>query len=74
VDVVVEERRSGEFAGIEIKLTSTPTARHAQHLVRLRDRLAHHFSVGLVIHAGTQTLPLGERLWAVPVSALWRSD
>jgi predicted AAA+ superfamily ATPase len=74
VDVVVEERRSGEVAGVEIKLTSTPTVRHAQQLVRLRERLGQRFSVGLVIHAGTQTLPLGERLWAVPVSALWRSD
>jgi hypothetical protein len=32
------------------------------------------FATGLVIHAGSQALPLGDRLWAVPVSALWRSD
>jgi hypothetical protein len=32
------------------------------------------FTTGLVIHFGSQTLPLGERLQAVPVSALWRSD
>ncbi|HEX6076781.1 MAG TPA: ATP-binding protein [Micromonosporaceae bacterium] len=74
VDVVVEERRSGEVAGIEIKLTSTPSVRHAQQLAMLRDRLGQRFRVGLVIHAGAQMLPLGERLWAVPVSAIWRSD
>jgi hypothetical protein len=33
-----------------------------------------HNTVGLVVHAGRQMLPLGERLWAVPVAALWRDD
>jgi uncharacterized protein len=74
VDLIVEDRRTSELAGIEIKLTSTPTARHAKHLAMLRDKLGSTFTTGLVIHAGSQTLPLGERLWAVPVSALWRSD
>jgi hypothetical protein len=43
-------------------------------MAALRDQLGTRWSVGLVIHAGTQTLPLGDRLWAVPVSALWRND
>jgi predicted AAA+ superfamily ATPase len=73
VDLIVEDRRTGELAGIEIKLTSTPSARHAKHLAMLRDRLGSRFATGLVIHSGSQTLPLGERLWAVPVSVLWRS-
>jgi hypothetical protein len=74
VDLIVEDRRTGELAGLEIKLTSTPTTRHAKHLMTLRDKLGSRFVVGLVVHAGAQTLPLGERIWAVPVSALWRSD
>lgn len=74
VDLIVEDRRSGEVAGVEVKLSSTPTARHAQHLVTLRDRLGARFRTGLVVHAGAQLLPLGDRIWAVPVSALWRSD
>jgi predicted AAA+ superfamily ATPase len=74
VDLIVEDRRSGELAGIAIKLTGTPSARHARHLVMLRDELGDRFTTGLVIHAGRQTLPLGDRIWAVPVSALWRSD
>lgn len=73
VDLIVEDRRSGELAGLEIKLTSTPTARHAKHLMMLRDRVGPRFTTGLVIHAGSQTLPLGERIWAVPVSVLWRA-
>jgi predicted AAA+ superfamily ATPase len=74
VDLIVEDRRSGELAGLEIKLTGTPVGRHARHLVALRDKLGDRFKTGLVIHAGRQTLPLGDRIWAVPVSALWRSD
>lgn len=74
VDLIVEDRRTGELAGIEIKLTSTPTARHARHLAMLRDKLGSRFTTGLVVHAGARALPLGERLWAVPVSTLWRSD
>jgi predicted AAA+ superfamily ATPase len=74
VDLIVEDRRTGELAGIEIKLTSTPTVRHARHLAMLRDRLGSKFTTGLVVHSGTQTLPLGERLWAIPVSTVWRSD
>jgi predicted AAA+ superfamily ATPase len=74
IDLIVEDRHSGEIAGLEIKLTSTPTARHARHLAMLRDKLGDRFRTGLVVHAGPQVLPLGDRLWAVPVSALWRSD
>jgi uncharacterized protein len=71
VDLVVEDRRSGDVAGLEIKLTSTPLAAHARHLASLRDRLGERFRVGVLIHAGTQTLSLGDRLWAVPVTSLW---
>jgi predicted AAA+ superfamily ATPase len=74
VDLIVEDRHSGDLAGIEIKLTSTPTARHARHLIMLRNKLGDRFKTGLVIHAGSQLLPLGNRIWAVPVSALWRTD
>ncbi len=64
----MSDRRSGRFAGIEVKLTATPTERHARTLARER------FTVGLVVHTGRHPLPLGDRVWAVPVSTLWRSD
>jgi len=74
VDLIVEDRRSGRLSGIEVKLSATPTVRDARHLTLLRERLGDRFAVGVVVHAGTQTLSLGERLWAVPVTTLWRSD
>lgn len=74
IDLIVEDRHSGQVVGIEAKLTATPDVRHARHLATLRDRIGDPFALGLVVHSGDQILPLGERLWAVPVSTLWRSD
>jgi uncharacterized protein len=74
VDVVVEDRRTGSVAAVEVKLSATPTIRDARHLALMRDALRERFAIGVVVHAGTQSVPLGERLWAVPVSALWRDD
>lgn len=37
----------------------------------LRDKLGERFSLGVVFYTGTQALPFGERLWALPYSALW---
>jgi predicted AAA+ superfamily ATPase len=74
IDLIVSERRSGRVAAVEAKPTATPSARHAKHLAWLRDQLGERFTVGLVVHAGEVVLPLGDRLWAVPWSYLWRSD
>lgn len=71
VDVIVEQRATGAIAGIEVKASMTPRVDHARHLAMLRDRLGTAFTVGVVLHLGTQVLPLGDRLWAVPVPALW---
>lgn len=74
VDLVVEDRLTGIVAGVEVKLSASPAVRDARHLALLRDRLGARFTVGVVVHAGARSLPLGDRLWAVPVSALWRDD
>jgi uncharacterized protein len=74
IDLIVSDRRTGELAGVEVKLTATPTQRHARTLASFAERFGSRFTVGLVVHSGRYTLPLGERLWAVPVSALWRND
>lgn len=71
VDLIIEDRRTGQIAGLEIKLTSTPVASQARHLAGLRDRLGERFTVGLLVHAGVHSLPLGDRLWAVPATSLW---
>jgi uncharacterized protein len=74
VDLVLEDRHTGQVAAVEIKLTATPLARHARHMALLRDRIGESFTCGVLVHAGSQVLPLGSRLWAVPVSALWHAQ
>jgi len=73
VDVVLEDR-DGSLVGIEAKLGATPHESDFNGLAHLRDRLGDKFKAGVVLNTGSQTLPFGDRLWAVPVSALWTGE
>lgn len=70
VDLVLEtgDRR---VAGIEVKAARTVTARDFRGLTALRDKLGDRFSLGVLLYTGKDPLPFGERLWALPFSALW---
>lgn len=70
VDIVIESK-AGDVAGIEAKLAVAPTERDFSGLAHLRDQLGNRFASGVLVHTGSDTLPFGDRLWAVPVSALW---
>lgn len=35
---------------------------------------ADRFAAGIVLYDGEDTVPVGERLWAAPLSALWSSS
>jgi len=37
----------------------------------LRNARPDRFKNGIVIYSGEQTIPLGNRLWAVPYAELW---
>jgi uncharacterized protein len=37
----------------------------------LREKLGSRFKGGVVLYAGSDTLPFGERLAAVPLQGLW---
>jgi predicted AAA+ superfamily ATPase len=70
VDVVLEDR-SGALACVEVKAAATLRERDWRQLAKIRDARNGRFAAGFLIYAGEQTLPLGDRLWAVPVSGLW---
>ncbi|MCL2850216.1 MAG: ATP-binding protein [Micrococcales bacterium] len=70
VDLVAESR-TGDIVGIEVKASATPTGHDRRGLERLRDAAGTRFKAGVVIYSGRQTIPLGDRLWAVPVCGLW---
>ena len=70
VDVVLESR-SGAVACIECKASATVGRSDHRAMGRLRDALGERFVAGFVVYTGADTIPLGDRIWAVPVSALW---
>lgn len=37
----------------------------------LRDQPPGRFQLGVVVYAGERSFQIGDRLWALPVSALW---
>jgi predicted AAA+ superfamily ATPase len=71
VDLVLESR-DGQVAGIEVKAASTVRAEDLRGLRLLADRLGSQFAGGVVLYTGRQSVPFGDRLAAVPLSALWQ--
>jgi predicted AAA+ superfamily ATPase len=70
VDLVLEDR-SGRVVAIEVKARASLSRKDTTVLTKLRDSLGEQFISGVIVNAGEQTLPLGDRLWAIPVSGLW---
>ncbi len=70
VDLVLENR-ARYVAGIEVKAAATLSRSDWRWLEKLRDARQVGFRAGIVVYAGAQTVPLGDRLWAVPYSGLW---
>lgn len=71
VDAVLENRQ-GRVVGIEIKAASTVRPDDFRGLRHLAERTGGDFQAGFVLYTGHQTLPFGDRMRAVPVSALWQ--
>lgn len=70
VDVVLE-KADGTVAAIEVKASATVDASDFAALKTLRDQLGDQFRAGVVLYLGDQTVPFGDRLWLVPLPALW---
>ena len=73
VDAVIENRR-GQAVGIEVKASSTVRSEDFRGLRHLADRLGTDFVVGIVLYTGTETLPFGDGMRAMPLSALWETQ
>jgi predicted AAA+ superfamily ATPase len=73
IDLILESR-SGDIAAVEVKASATVGPRDAAAIAKLRDARGASFKAGVVIYTGAQTVPLGERIWALPVSGLWEES
>ncbi len=70
IDIVLESR-AGEIACLECKAAATVRPSDYRAIAKLRDARRDQFVAGAVIYTGTESRPLTEKIWAVPVSALW---
>ena len=70
VDLLLESR-AGEIAAIEVKATASVNRRDVRAMEKLRDNRGSRFKAGIVVCTCEQTMPLGDRLWAVPLNGLW---
>ena len=69
VDLIVVS--DSGIVGIEVKATSSPDRRAANHLEYLATRAGAKWQGGVVLHTGAQTAQIGDRIHAVPISRLW---
>lgn len=70
VDFVIENT-AGELICIEVKASATVSESDLKGLKKLASLAGDQFKMGVVLYNGEETLPLGQHLWAAPLSSLW---
>lgn len=70
VDIVVE-RGTHEIAGVEVKAAATVSGADFRSLHKLKTAAGRRFAGGVVLYGGETSLRFGDRLYAVPIPALW---
>ena len=72
MDFVVENR-AGDVVGVEVEAAASVSRDDFTGLRRLATLAGPKFAAGVVLYDGVETLPVGEHLWAAPISTLWLS-
>lgn len=70
IDVILEDR-AGDIAAVEVKASASIQSRDWRALSRLRDARGKSFRCGVLLYTGENTVPLSDRVFAVPISGLW---
>jgi uncharacterized protein len=68
---LVAELGADAIVAMEIKATAAPGSEDVRNLVWLRDTFDDRFLAGAVLHTGPRKYRLAERVYAVPICALW---
>ena len=71
VDLVLEDA-SGRIVGLEIKAASTVGNKDFKGLQLLSEALGKRFVRGVVLYTGSEIVPFGPRLLALPIDTLWQ--
>jgi len=70
VDIVLENA-AGNLVGVEVKAAATVKEGDLRGLKKLAGLAGKQFKLGLLLYDGSETLPLGDNIWAAPLSTLW---
>jgi predicted AAA+ superfamily ATPase len=70
VDFVVQ-RMDGGLAVLEVKAKDTVKAEDFKGLKELQAQTGKDFICGVVLYRSKSCVSFGDRLWAVPINALW---
>lgn len=70
VDLVIENA-AGQLVGVEVKAAATVKPSDLRGLKKWSGLAGERFKMGVVLYDGDETLPLGDGLWAAPLSTLW---
>lgn len=70
VDALIEPR-GGPICAVEVKAAGSLTSRDSRGLKSLMASLGDEFGTGVVLHTGSESVQLAERIWALPIPTLW---
>lgn len=70
VDFVIEDG-AGRVVGVEVKASATIRAADLRGLRRLASIAGDRWVAGVILYDGTEPLPFGDGLWALPLATLW---
>lgn len=70
VDMVIENA-AGQLVGVEVKAAATVKERDLRGLKKLSALAGDQFKMGVLLYDGDETMPIGDGIWASPVSTLW---
>ena len=70
VDVVIENA-AGQLVGVEVKATATVKESALRGLKKLSGLAGDSFKMGILLYDGDEIMPVGDRIWAAPLSTLW---
>lgn len=70
IDLLLEGP-AGRIVAVEMKAAAAVDLEAARHLIWLRDELGDQFACGVVFHTGPYAFRLDDRIWALPIAAIW---
>lgn len=68
---VIAENAAGQLVGVEVKAAATVNGNDLRGLRKLATLAGEQFKLGVLLYDGAETLPLGDGIWAAPLSTLW---